>query len=270
MDSIAAPAAGGYEGLAPFYDAFTAASDYDLWTDHALALAAAHGWSGRKVLDVACGTGKSLVPLVERGFIAIGTDLSPAMLAIAAGRVPAARLVEADMRDLPLLGRFDLVTCFDDSLNHLLDEADLAAALASMAANLAPAGRLLFDLNTLLTYRTTFAVDAISGDDELTFLWRGDSQADAAPGCRASARIDAFSRRPDGGYERTTTVHRQRHFPPERVAELLARAGLECLSVHGVLPDGSHVATLDESQQLKAMFVARLAKEVNSSDDQDD
>ena len=43
------------------------------------------------------------------------------------------RLVEADMRELPSLGEFDLITCFDDSLNHLPDEDGLAAALRSMA-----------------------------------------------------------------------------------------------------------------------------------------
>ena len=67
------------------------------------------------------------------------------------------------MRELPVLGGFDLVTCFDDSLNHLLEEDDLAAALASMAANLEPTGLLLFDLNTLLAYRTTFAADSVVG-----------------------------------------------------------------------------------------------------------
>ena len=41
---------------------------------------------------------------------------------------------------------------------------------------------------------------------------------------------------------------------------LLARAGLACLGVHGVLDDGSHVAEVDETTQLKVMYVARLAK----------
>jgi hypothetical protein len=139
-----------------------------------------------------------------------------------------------------------------------------------MAANLAPVGLLVFDLNTLLAYRTTFAGDSVSGDDDLTFVWRGDSTPDAEPGCSASARIDALRRRPDGLYERTTTVHEQRHFIPARVEELLAAAGLDCLGIHGVLADGSPVDPLDESCQLKAIFVARLAKGGELRDDQAD
>jgi hypothetical protein len=164
------------------------------------------------------------------------------------------------MRELPDLGRFDLVTCFDDSLNYLLEPDELASALASMARHLDASGLLLFDLNTLLAYRTTFAADAVSTEDGTTFLWRGDSSPDASPGCLASARIDVFAERSDGLYERSASEHRQRHFPPHLVTALIGRAGLNCLGVHGVLDDGSHVPEVDESRHLKVIYVARLAK----------
>lgn len=251
---------GGYESFAPWYDAFTAGSDYEAWTEYALALARSHGLRGTRLLDVACGTGKSFLPFRERGFEVTGCDASPAMLSEAARKAPGVDLVEADMRKLPDLGRFDLVTCFDDSLNYLLDEDQLAAALASMAGNLAQSGLVLFDLNTLLAYRTTFARDAVSTRDAATFVWRGDSSADAPPGCRATATIDVFAVRPDGLYERSASRHPQRHFPPHAVTALMRSAGLQCLGVHGVLDDGSQVRELDESRQLKVMYVARLAK----------
>ena len=253
-------AAPPYESFAPFYDSFTAGSDYELWTSHVLDLAYRHGLTGTRLLDVACGTGKSLVPFLGRGFETTGADASPAMLAEAARKTADAVLVEADMRTLPVLGRFDLVVCFDDALNHLLDEADLTAALRSMAANLAPAGLLMFDMNTLLAYRSTFAVDRVFESEGITFAWRGESRADAPAGCYAAASIDCFVPGTDGCYRRTTSRHEQRHFAPHRVTALLARAGLACLGVHGVLDDGSHVAEVDETTQLKVMYVARLAK----------
>jgi ubiquinone/menaquinone biosynthesis C-methylase UbiE len=260
MTSTAPAAASGYESFAPFYDEFTSGSDYELWTAHVLELARGYGLGGRRLLDVACGTGKSFVPFVERGFDVTATDVSPAMLAEAGRKAPGVALVEADARELPALGRFDLVTCFDDSLNHLLEEDELEAALASMAANLRPDGLLLFDLNTLLAYRTTFAVHSVSERDAALFAWRGECSAEAPPGCRASARIEMFAVREDGLYERQHFVFEQRHFPPHRVTALLGAAGLDCLGVHGVLADGAHVPELDETAQLKAMYVARLAK----------
>lgn len=249
----------GYETFAPFYDAFTAGSDYELWTSHQLELARRHGLTGSRALDVACGTGKSFVPLLERGFEVTATDISPAMLAEAACKSPGVPLVQADVRALPRLGAFDLVTCFDDSLNHLLEPSELAAALASLARNLADGGLLLFDLNSLLAYRTTFAVDSVVDRDGVVFAWRGESSSEAAPGCTATARIDVFAAR-DGLWERHAVAFDQRHFPPHRVTALMTAAGLECLEVCGVLADGSPVSEVDETAQLKVLYVARLAK----------
>ena len=260
MTSISTPATGGYEELAPFYDAFTRASDYDNWITQVLALLTAYGWRGRSVFDVACGTGNSFLPLLRRGYAVTACDRSPAMLAEAARKAPEVPLIEADMRDLAGTGRFELVTCFDDSLNHLLDESEVSSAFDSMAASLTPSGLLVFDLNTLLAYRTTFAIDNAEEHDDLTFVWRGDSSSDAPPGCRATARIDVFAKGDAELYTRVATSHEQRHFPPHRVVALLAGARLECIGVHGVLADGSLVETVDETRQLKVLYVARLAE----------
>lgn len=249
-----------YEAFAPFYDAFTAGSNYGRWTEHVLELAGPLGLRGRTLLDLACGTGKSFLPFLERGFEVTGCDLSGAMLAEAARKAPEATLLHADVRELGSVGRFDLVTCFDDSLNYLLEERDLARALASMAVNLSPSGIALFDLNTLLAYRTTFASDSVAIRDGTVFVWLGESSSDAAPGCRADARIDIFTRRDDGLYERVCVRHAQRHFPCKRVTALLAGAGLDCLGVHGVQDDGRLEPELDETRHLKVLYAARRAK----------
>jgi len=255
-----------YDVFARFYDAFTCASDYEAWTTRVLELAGCHGLAGRAQLDLACGTGKSFLPFLRRGFQVTGCDSSPAMLAEAAVKAPEATLMYADLRELTMLGRFDLVTCFDDSLNYLRDEHDLLAALQGVAANLARHGVALFDLNTLRAYRTTFARDSVTEAGGLLFAWRGESVADAAPGCLAAAEIEVFH--PAGGatpvagvlYERVTTRHEQRHFPIAEVVALLGEAGLECVAVHGVLDDGELVERADDARHLKSLFIARHTK----------
>jgi SAM-dependent methyltransferase len=249
-----------YDAFAPFYDAFTAGSDYDAFAEHVLEAIIRHGFAGKRLLDLACGTGNSFVPFMGRGFRVTGCDASPAMLVQARLKAPAAELVRCDLRDLRVLGCFDLVTCLDDSLNHLSDELELASAFAGIARNLRAGGMVVFDLNSLLAYRTTFATSAVSELDAVVFAWRGLGSADAGRGCTAEARIDVFAPRRDGTYERAVTHHRQRHFARERVVELLAEASLECVAVHGVLPDASLDATADEGRHLKVLYTARRAE----------
>ena len=249
-----------YDAFAPFYDAFTSASDYETWTDEVLEVARGHGLHGTSLLDLACGTGKSFEPLMRRGYEVIACDASPGMLAEASFRAPAAKLLHADLRELPVLGSFDLVTCFDDSLNYLAGEDELAAAFTGVALNLRADGLALFDLNTLRAYRTTFATDSVSEHDGVVFTWRGLGDSDAEPGCSAEARIDVFFARADDAYERVPTRHLQRHFPRERVVELLAGAGLECVAVHGVRSDASLAPVADEDHHLKVLYVARRAE----------
>jgi SAM-dependent methyltransferase len=249
-----------YDAFAPYYDDFTAASDYEAWTAQVLELAERLGGYGRALLDLACGTGKSFMPFVRRGFEVTGCDSSRAMLAEAARKAPEAKLIRADIRDLTIVGRFDVITCFDDSLNYLLDADDLSAALRSVAANLHRNGLAIFDLNTIRAYRTTFSRDSVSSSGETVFVWRGECGSNAAPGCHAAARLDVFAPREDGLYDRVGTRHEQRHFPREEVLELMRLAGLECVGVHGVLDDGQLVEPADESTQLKVLYIARHAK----------
>jgi SAM-dependent methyltransferase len=249
-----------YDAFAPYYDAFTEDSDYEAWTHHVLELLRELGLRGGRLLDLACGSGKSFACFLEGGFEVTGCDSSRGMLALAGRRAPGATLVEADLRELPRLGEFDLVSCFDDSLNYLRDEGELGAAFAGIARNLRRGGLAVFDLNSLAAYRTTFASDRVIERAGVVFAWRGLGAADAEPGCTAEARIDVFAPEQAGTYTRVVTHHRQRHFERDRVLALLDEAGLACLAVHGVLTDASLAAPADESRHLKVLYTARRAE----------
>jgi 2-polyprenyl-3-methyl-5-hydroxy-6-metoxy-1,4-benzoquinol methylase len=151
-------AAQAYDAMAPFYDRFTAHHDYELWVGGLLRLAYEHGLAGSRALDAGCGTGKSFVPLLTRGFEVTACDASPAMLEVAAGKAGAGVALRcADLRELEALGEFDLITCLDDVANYLTEPDDLTSALRGLARNLRPGGVLVFDANTLATYRSFFA-----------------------------------------------------------------------------------------------------------------
>jgi SAM-dependent methyltransferase len=52
------------------------------------------------------------------------------------------------MTHLQGLGDYDVIVCFGDSVNYLIDDADLDALFAQVDAHLKPGGCFLFDVHT--------------------------------------------------------------------------------------------------------------------------
>lgn len=132
--------------LAAFYDAFPFDGDLPFYRELAEA-------EGARVLEVACGSGRVLVPLVAAGCDVVGIDVSPHMLAIARGKLESnhksgrGRLVEADMRDFTLDETgFDLAIVAVKSFAYLTTRQDQLRALDRIAAHLRPGGVLSIDL----------------------------------------------------------------------------------------------------------------------------
>jgi SAM-dependent methyltransferase len=245
-----------YDALAPAYDAFTADYRHDLLLAAIEGAAQRHGLRGKRLLDVACGTGKSFLPLLERGYAVTGCDLSPRMAARAAHKAPAARVVVADMRALPVLGRFDLVTCLDDSLNYLLHRGELADALGGIAARLSPDGIAVWDVNTLGMMRSSFSSDWVADRGEWFLSWRGSGSADVGVGAVVEARVDAFQRS-RGSWSRSTSDHRQRHWSVDEVCRVASESGLEILEVLGQHRGAKFDPDVREDEHIKALFLAR-------------
>ncbi|MEA2426389.1 MAG: hypothetical protein QOF37_17 [Thermoleophilaceae bacterium] len=261
MEALLVPdfATEAYDGLAPHYDAFTAGHDYDGWLGVLEALAVEHGLRGQWLLDVGCGTGKSFLGMLERGYEVVACDLSPEMVARARNKVRGGRaeVLVADMRDLPELGAFDLVTCTDDAMNYLLSGAELLDALHGFERNLRPGGVAIFDLNTLGTYRIWYAGTAAMDSEGAFFCIRGEASAELEPGDTASVWIEIFSPAPDDLWRRTRSRHVQRHHPRDEVEEAAAEAGLEVVAVRGYSGGLCLSAAPDEEVDSKFVYVAR-------------
>ena len=245
-----------YAVLAPVYDLLTGGYAYDRWVGSLLDLAARHGLTERRALDVACGTGRSFMPLLERGYEVVGCDSSPEMLLKAAdcagGR---AALHLADMRELPCFGSFPLVTCLDDAVNHLDSELDLLHALRGMRANLSRGGVLIFDVNLLSAYADV--PGTVLQDDGRLVCWTSSGRLIERSGGAAEVVIDVFARAAGDLWRHSRAVQRHRHFAVSTVEELAARAGLEVLAVHGQRPGAFLDPHVDEAVHHKAVLVAR-------------
>ncbi|MCI0585306.1 MAG: class I SAM-dependent methyltransferase [Planctomycetes bacterium] len=105
------------------------------------------------VLELACGTGRVLLPTARAGVEVVGLDASRAMLGRLRGKLAAeppevrarVQVVEGDMVSSDLGRRFPLVTAPFRSIGHLLEVDAQVAAFENMRRHLATGGRLAFD-----------------------------------------------------------------------------------------------------------------------------
>jgi ubiquinone/menaquinone biosynthesis C-methylase UbiE len=105
--------------------------------------------AGGPVLELGCGTGRTLLPIARAGIDCVGVDASPAMLAVLRQKSPPANLelVESRMERLDLPNRrFRLVTCPFRAFSHLLDVGSQLAALGAVRRHLEPGGTFALDV----------------------------------------------------------------------------------------------------------------------------
>jgi SAM-dependent methyltransferase len=247
-----------YDALAPGYDDLTRGHDHGRWTALLETRAREAGLSGRRLLDVACGTGNTLLPMLARGYEGTGVDISGAMIDQARRKTEGrARLIVADMRELPALGEFDLAWCLGDAVNYLDTYEELVATLAGFERNLAAGGVVVFDVNTLGTFRSLYSsLFAVPAPDRIVLL-EGRGSAELREGGAAEAWIDRLEPQESGWWARTRSEHHHRHHTEAAIRSALAAAGLECVSVHGTHASGVVEAPLDELVHVKAVYTAR-------------
>lgn len=109
--------------------------------------------SGGPCLELACGTGRILIPTAETGVEIIGIDISKPMIARAKRKVnalsPAIRanitLREGDMRSFHFERQFALITIPFRAFLHLMQVEDQIAALHTIGRHLAPGGQLVLN-----------------------------------------------------------------------------------------------------------------------------
>lgn len=98
--------------------------------------------SGRRVLDVGCGTGFFTAFYLQRGAVLTGIDIAPTSVERLSRRHPEATFRLADVSEAEIPSGFEIVNAFD-VLYHITDDARWEAALRRLGAAVAPGGVLL-------------------------------------------------------------------------------------------------------------------------------
>ena len=205
----------------------------------------------RTHLDLACGTGLALDAFRTRGWRSTGIDASLAMLQVAQRRVP--RVIAGDLRALPLRTKFARITCLYDSLNHMLDAADLLAAFRSVRGVMSDDSLFLFDMNHPEIYPEVWGISD-------PYIAKGhDYHLEIATTYRAREKIGRANVTgwADLGGKRVPIheQHRQRAYSQREITKALDDADLIPVDVIDFDPYGE--AEDIEAATVKLFFVCR-------------
>jgi len=137
-----------YDLITPFYDIehdrFT--EDQDMYRNYAEL-------SGGKILELACGSGRMLLPLAEEGYELTGVDSSEKMLEMAhqrlqeKGLLSHCQLIKQDIRTLQLGQKYRLAFIALGSFGHITTRRDQQSTLAAIRAHLSPGATLIIDIS---------------------------------------------------------------------------------------------------------------------------
>jgi SAM-dependent methyltransferase len=105
-------------------------------------VALVQSYAPRTVLDAGCGTGRVAIELARRSVAVVGVDRDPDMVEVARAKAPELRWVVADLADLALPDRFDVVVLAGNVVPYIGPDRR-AAAVAACARHLHPGGVLV-------------------------------------------------------------------------------------------------------------------------------
>lgn len=217
------------------------------------------------VLEVGCGTGRLLGPMLEAGARVTGVDLEPAMLAVAR-RVLARygdhlRLEVQDMRCLSVGGPFDLAVVGLNTFMHMQTMADQLAALEGLRRHLRPGALLLLDLANphsvirdmpVGLHQHRFTRPVSSPEPGITTLWSVSSGSSAEQIVHSLLFFDEVNAG-TGTVRRTVAEVMLRLIYRFELELLLARSGFGLRALYG---DYQSSPFEDDSERLIAVAAA--------------
>jgi ubiquinone/menaquinone biosynthesis C-methylase UbiE len=219
-----------FASIADVYDELVNWAPYAQWVEALHELLQKFGLPDDAwLLDVACGTGLSVLPWLERGCHVMGADVCRPMLDVARARLRDAGrdvvLLEQDMLALAPDRTFDAAICMHAGLDYLLDERDLAAAFVSMRGCLEPGGLLAFDkcLDEPAFYRADYGNRRRISCGAVEFLYHWDRDA------AMLVQHCVVTRRDRKPHARTEFTYHLKATRPERLEEMTRAAGFETL-----------------------------------------
>lgn len=244
-----------YGKFAYLYDQLMKDVPYDKWAELVLEKAKKYEVSGKKLLDLACGTAELSVKLSEIGFQVTGVDISEEMLTVAKAKANenglAIEFYLQNMAELDGLGKFDIIGIFCDSINYLQEEKEVVATFQRVYEHLSNNGLFIFDVHSLHKIREIFMDQTFAvNDDEISYIWHC-FEGEYPFSVEHDLSFFVLDNE-TGMYARYDELHYQRTYPIEVYENWLQETGFELLEVSA---DFENDPPQDQSERI--FFICR-------------
>ena len=191
--------------------------------------------AGERILEPLCGSGRFLIPFLERGYDIQGMDLSEEMLEKLRRKRPGAPVVRSDMTGYEPEEPFDYIFISSGSISLFTDLEVCGRILAKVRAMLKKGGKFVFAAETMADrcadsedYEETASVWTAAGE---TLVLKTRHTYDAASRTQFSPGIYELYR--DGELLQRETMDFQTHlYKPGEMELMLREAGFTEVQVY--------------------------------------
>lgn len=223
-----------YTNFATIYDRLMNDIPYEKWVKYIQDILAQYNLKPEMVLDLGCGTGNVAIPMARLGYQVTALDLSTDMLAVAEQKSRTdglnIKFIHQDMRQIDLPANYDLVVSMCDSLNYLLEDADLKNVFTKIYELLNPGGLFVFDLNTAYKIGQIFANETfVYNEDDVAYIWENSFEP-ATSICDMD--LTFFVRDETNHYKRFMESHAEKGYDSKEVVKWLADVGFNHISIY--------------------------------------
>jgi ubiquinone/menaquinone biosynthesis C-methylase UbiE len=220
---------------ADYYDIFYAEKNYQEEVDFVVGCIQQYGQSsGKRMLELACGTGEHAQKFATHGFQVLATDYSKDMLAHASkkfsGQNPQFDL--QDMRELSAeLGSFDCVVSLFDSIGYVQTNEAIDTVMTGVKRVLVPSGLFIFEFWHAAAMLSGFdSVRVRRWDlDGRELLRISETKLDIDKHL-AHVRYTIFEEQPDGQYGHLEETQSNRYFSKPEMNRILGQNGFQPLA----------------------------------------
>lgn len=161
-----------YKGFSYYFDQIMEYIDYHDWLNYTKKYVS----KDKTILDLACGSGTLAILLSVEGYRVDGLDLSSEMISLANDKFKAYHILNnlyvKDMSSFNLPNKYDVITCYFDSVNHLPTLNDVKNMMSCVYDALNSDGLFLFDLFSKSKYEAMDNTDISEEFDDFSYNWK--------------------------------------------------------------------------------------------------